>query len=151
MTRTVGVFRGVAVCIAQLLSSVSVVLGWDWSVHFTRGLSSTEGVNKTARLVYKLYLMFNTLHTGSDTRAEIFYRKYKINSYYHSVPTSTTQEYGNNMLWKYFIKQNQSMLKSNFYVQTKDILCKFSAWLLINGNDKYYDSVSQFILKYNFS
>ena len=40
------------------------------------------------------------------------------------------------------------MLKVIFYVQIKDILCKFSVH---NGNDKYYDSVSQFILKYNFS
>ena len=127
----------------EQLHSVSfsgAVLPWDWSLR----PHSQEEENKTAR--NKLYLMFNTLHTGPDTRAEIFYRKYKINSCYHSVPTSTTQEYGNNMLWKYFIKQNQSMLKSNFYVQIKDILCKFSACLLMNGNDKYYDSVSQFIL-----
>ena len=57
-----------------------------------------------------------------------------------------TQEYGNNMLQEMFYKAEPINAKSNFYVQIKDILCKFSACLLINGNDKYYDSVSQFIL-----
>ena len=37
------------------------------------------------------------------------------------------------------------MLKVIFMFKLKT-LCKFSACLLMNGNDKYYDSVSQFIL-----